>query len=820
MANSVGLIESKGLVALIEAADVILKNSPAKILGIHKLDNGLVSLAISGNSDYVKAAVEAGTEAGKRVGEIYSSAVIDNPTKELIKLFRDLFPDEVVVNEVVKEIVIEKVDEQINLKTDTSELTELLKPTIKFESKREKSKPILVTQVKPVIKIKKPNTKQKDKPELKISFPSDTVETKSEPENIIEIKNDKSLSTIERLRQEALGLADKKTQVKESEVSTKKKVENIESKKIEIANSDVDIDAIKSMNVHKLRNYARQFPAFPIKGREISRANREELVELFKSISKKWFWFLKSKISIIVFSVLFSIIIWGSVTLSNEFFSTSSFDVNIINQPNGYASGKSNPQTVFVKLKAKGWQLISLSVGSKVNFNVSADNDSGKISVDPYNEIDENNWVSSGINILEINPREISFVVEKIKYKKLKVVPNAELSFSDGYGLATPINIYPDSVLVAGPTSILDTLKSIKNIRVKLTSADSKTSIITEVETLPGFTVDRNKVQLTFDVQRIVEKSFEGIKVVITDIPKDRDIVLIPNIIECNLRGGINILGKINSNQLYASISYSDIVYDTLGSIQPKVIIPNNTKRVYIKPERLNYIIKKFEWLENRINSESNPNLILKKIMLITFEGIDFCGKSTQVELLKTYLLEQNKNVHLIREPGGTELSEKVREILLDKKNNSMVMETEIFLFSASRAQLVREVIRPYLEKGFYVISDRFHDSSTAYQGYGRGLPVDVIMSINSLAIGETIPDITFFIDIPIEVSARRKSKKTHDDLDRIEISDNSFFERVRNGYLQIAKSEKRYRVLDGTQSIDIVSNQIRNEIKKFESDK
>ena len=219
MANSVGLIESKGLVALIEAADVILKNSPVKILGIHKLDNGLVSLAISGNSDYVKAAVEAGTEAGKRVGEIYSSAVIDNPTKELIKLFRDLFPDEVVVNEVVKEIVIEKVDEQINLKTDTSELTELLKPTIKFESKREKSKPILVTQVKPVIKIKKPNTKQKDKPELKISFPSDTVETKSEPENIIEIKNDKSLSTIERLRQEALGLADKKTQVKESVVS-------------------------------------------------------------------------------------------------------------------------------------------------------------------------------------------------------------------------------------------------------------------------------------------------------------------------------------------------------------------------------------------------------------------------------------------------------------------------------------------------------------------------------------------------------------------------------------------------------------------------
>jgi len=206
--------------------------------------------------------------------------------------------------------------------------------------------------------------------------------------------------------------------------------------------------------------------------------------------------------------------------------------------------------------------------------------------------------------------------------------------------------------------------------------------------------------------------------------------------------------------------------------------------------------------------------------MFITFEGIDFCGKSTQVEILKSYLIQKNKNVHLIREPGGTEISEKIREILLDKKNNAMVMETEIFLFSASRAQLVREVIRPYLKQGYFVISDRFHDSSTAYQGYGRGLPVETIMKINNLAIGETVPDLTFFIDIPIDVSISRKNKKTHNDLDRIEISDSSFFERVRNGYLELAKSEKRFRVLDGTQPIEIVSELIVSEILKYESAK
>jgi dTMP kinase len=203
--------------------------------------------------------------------------------------------------------------------------------------------------------------------------------------------------------------------------------------------------------------------------------------------------------------------------------------------------------------------------------------------------------------------------------------------------------------------------------------------------------------------------------------------------------------------------------------------------------------------------------------MFITFEGIDFCGKSTQVQLLRDYLIEQKKEVLLIREPGGTGISEKIREILLDKKNNEMVMETEIFLFSASRAQLVKEVIRPHLQKGYYVISDRFHDSSTAYQGYGRGLSVDAILNIHNLAIGKTIPDITFFIDIPNDIAMVRKKNVAQSDLDRIEVSDNSFYERVRTGYLKLAESEKRFKVIDGTQNIKEINEQIINEIKILE---
>jgi len=200
--------------------------------------------------------------------------------------------------------------------------------------------------------------------------------------------------------------------------------------------------------------------------------------------------------------------------------------------------------------------------------------------------------------------------------------------------------------------------------------------------------------------------------------------------------------------------------------------------------------------------------------MFISFEGIDFSGKSTQIELFKDYLVEHKKKVEILREPGGTEISEKVRKLLLDNKNEKMFAETELLLFSASRAQLVREKIRPYLEDGIYVISDRFHDSSTAYQGYGRGIAIEVVQSIHQLAFGDTIPDLTFFIDIPVGIANERRKKKSKGKLDRIELADIEFYNRVRSGYLEIARQEERFKVIDGTQTIETIQNQIISELE------
>lgn len=204
--------------------------------------------------------------------------------------------------------------------------------------------------------------------------------------------------------------------------------------------------------------------------------------------------------------------------------------------------------------------------------------------------------------------------------------------------------------------------------------------------------------------------------------------------------------------------------------------------------------------------------------MFISFEGIDFCGKSTQVNLLNKYLTSKNKKVKIIREPGGTAISELIRKLLLDKSHKKMSVETEIFLFSAARAQLVKEKINYYLKKGTYVISDRFHDSTTAYQGFGRGIPLETVEKINQFAIGENIPNLTFFLDISVEELENRKNKIVKSKLDRIELADKIFFEKVRSGYLYLSEKEKRFKKINGCLTKIEIHHQIIEEIDLYEN--
>ena len=195
----------------------------------------------------------------------------------------------------------------------------------------------------------------------------------------------------------------------------------------------------------------------------------------------------------------------------------------------------------------------------------------------------------------------------------------------------------------------------------------------------------------------------------------------------------------------------------------------------------------------------------------ITFEGIDGCGKSTQASLLNKRLLSHGILTNLMREPGGTLIGEKIRTILLDNRNTDMSPHTELFLYLAARAQITSSLILPALTRGETVIMDRFLDSTTAYQGFARGLGFDETRSLNMIATSGLMPDITFIVDcIPSTAFSRLMSKH-----DRLESEGVSFMEKVRDGFLKIADFDKdRVIIVDGSQDIKTVENNIYDIIK------
>ena len=201
--------------------------------------------------------------------------------------------------------------------------------------------------------------------------------------------------------------------------------------------------------------------------------------------------------------------------------------------------------------------------------------------------------------------------------------------------------------------------------------------------------------------------------------------------------------------------------------------------------------------------------------LFITMEGPDGAGKTTQIERLKAYLAEKGYDVLLTREPGGTAISEEVREILLDPAHKEMKPATELLLYAAARAQLVGEVIGPAVEAGKAVISDRFVDSSVVYQGIARNLGVETVYAVNRPAIGEYMPDVTFLLDLPAEVGIARK--KNQAELDRMEQESIEFHKKVAEGYrILAARDPGRIRTIDATLPIDTICDMIKGRVDEL----
>lgn len=202
---------------------------------------------------------------------------------------------------------------------------------------------------------------------------------------------------------------------------------------------------------------------------------------------------------------------------------------------------------------------------------------------------------------------------------------------------------------------------------------------------------------------------------------------------------------------------------------------------------------------------------------LISFEGSEGSGKSTQIARLASLLQQSGREVVATREPGGTEIGEQIRNIIVhNSRGDEMTPETELLLFAAARAQVVREVIAPALLRGAVVLSDRFLDSTTVYQGIARNLAPGPVNEINRFAVGDVMPHLTLVIDVPTEVSLSRLKQRASDLPDRMERENVSFYEKVRAGYLLLAKEwPERVVVIDGTKTPDAIEKRIWSEVEK-----
>jgi dTMP kinase len=203
----------------------------------------------------------------------------------------------------------------------------------------------------------------------------------------------------------------------------------------------------------------------------------------------------------------------------------------------------------------------------------------------------------------------------------------------------------------------------------------------------------------------------------------------------------------------------------------------------------------------------------MTKGRLITIEGVEGVGKSTNIALVRTLLEERGYEVVLTREPGGTQTGERIREILLDKEEQAMTAMTELLLMFAARSQHVSEVIAPALAAGRWVISDRFTDSSYAYQGGGRELGIETVAALESQVLGDFRPDLTIVLDVDVATGLERATRES--EADRFESEQASFFQRVRETFLRLAQAD-RYRVIDAGQPIEKVQVDLTEVILEF----
>ncbi|MEE9430019.1 MAG: CdaR family protein [Melioribacteraceae bacterium] len=303
---------------------------------------------------------------------------------------------------------------------------------------------------------------------------------------------------------------------------------------------------------------------------------------------------MKRKILTISLIVGISILLWVFVSFSGEFSITLNLPIAITELPEETAISSISADEVTINLKGTGWQLAQHTFGRDQKFYLQGPQKIGVQKLSPLSALNANDWLSSTLQLTKIIPEEISVEVEKNIIKKVKVISNLNLSYKPNYDLVSKIIVSPDSVLISGPKSLVDKILFVKTVNDNYSNLEKKMSSLLKLQKQEFIILEHDECNVEFDVQKIVDKTFDKIKVVTRNVPPRYDVVLSPSTVKIVIRGGINLLSKLKSNDIKAYVNFSQAINDTSGAVEPKIELPDFTNIIDQNPRSIDYIIKKY----------------------------------------------------------------------------------------------------------------------------------------------------------------------------------------------------------------------------------
>jgi hypothetical protein len=303
---------------------------------------------------------------------------------------------------------------------------------------------------------------------------------------------------------------------------------------------------------------------------------------------------MKKKIVTLSLITFLAIGLWASVALSHEYISTIVVPISFTDLPKKYSMGYTSTSEIYLQLKGKGWDLVKFMIGNLEEFHVSVRRRAGRFKVDLINSVQTNSWLTSNYQVLEIVPNQIEYEVEYINTKRVKIVSGIEIEFKPDYAATSSVSIEPKIIEIYGPQSLLKKVDSIKTEGKIFKDISENFFSQLSLQEIPGISYSAKNCTMQFEVQKIVDKSFDEIPVETRNVPRLKELVLFPGKINIVLRGGINILGKLSKDSIKAYINYWFALKGSGSKINPIIQIPNFTSLISIEPKQQEFIIKQY----------------------------------------------------------------------------------------------------------------------------------------------------------------------------------------------------------------------------------